>query len=229
MSERGYERWTSIAVSIAAVAMAAAVIYQEFVPRNRSAPPQIQGGSYIDEWQDLVPIARHLGDSTAPVILIEFIDFECPACRHFHTQILPELERTLGASFSLALVHLPLVGHRFAKAAAHASECAANQGRFAAFVDAVMAKQDSLGLKTWTTFAEEIDVPDLQAFDTCVTSAELPPMVVAGIAAAQGHEIHATPTVLVNGWRVANATPGELIRVAKEVMAGRAPYPSADN
>lgn len=61
--------------------------------------------------------------------------------------ITPYLRRLGVRSDDIAfyLVHLPLPGHRFARPAARASECAHAEGRFAEMVDAIYDSQDSLG------------------------------------------------------------------------------------
>ena len=57
-------------------------------------------------------------------------------------------------------MHYPLPTHRFAEPAALAAECAGEQGRFAEFVGAVYAGQDSLGLKPWWEYARIATVQD---------------------------------------------------------------------
>jgi hypothetical protein len=221
------ERAASIVLSVAAISMAGAVVYREFVPRGPRplANSATQEGAYIPDWQALRPFARYIGDSVAPVLLIEFADLECPACRGFHESTLPDLRQSVRTSFSVALVHLPLSSHRFAKAAAHAAECAAEQGRFGRFVERVMDKQDSVGLKSWVSFARDAHVVDLDKFAECTGRPGTPPFVDSGMVAARRLGISGTPTVLVNGWRVGTTSAAEIARVVNEVSANRSPYP----
>lgn len=222
------DRAVSVALATAALAMAAAVVYREFVPRVAGAmagSATLQGGTYHQDWQDLLRFGRYIGDTGAPIQLIEFADLECPACRGFHLRTLPLLREEFGPQVGLAIIHLPLAIHRFARAAAQAAECAAEQGWFGPFVEVTFAKQDSLGLKPWSSFAEEAKVPDGEAFSQCIARPDTPPLVDSGMAAGRRLGIHATPTVLVNGWRVASPSAGELARVVKEISANRVPYP----
>jgi protein-disulfide isomerase len=222
------ERRATIVLTVAALVMVATVVYREFVPRSQAQAttggPQ-QPGGYNDKWRELSSFARPLGDSNSAVQVIEFVDLECGACRGFHEATLPEVRAAVGNHFSVSFVHLPLPGHRFAKHAAKASECAAEQDRFSPFIDVVLAKQDSIGLKAWHSYAQEAGVPRSDEFTTCLARAGNPSRVDSGIAAAQRMGIHATPTVLVNGWQVSLATVSELQRVITAIVENREPYP----
>jgi protein-disulfide isomerase len=215
-------------LTIAAVTMAGAVVYREFVPQSNLMPGvagQQAGGTFNASWTELSGFARSLGGSASPVQVIAFVDFECGACRSFHTTTVSELRESLGDQFSLHLVHLPLPGHRFAKQAAKASECAAEQDRFGPFVDLVMEKQDSIGLKKWDSYAQDAGVPRPGDFEACFSRAGNPAGVDSGVAAARRMGIHATSTVLVNGWQVSLPDATELQRVITEVAVNREPYP----
>jgi protein-disulfide isomerase len=70
-----------------------------------------------------------IGDPKAPVTLIEFSDFQCPACGMYF----PILEKLLSeASTTVRLVyrHFPLAKHPNALPMAFASEAASKQGKF---------------------------------------------------------------------------------------------------
>lgn len=82
--------------------------------------------------------------------------------------------------------------------AARAAECAAAQGRFEQFHDAVYAKQDSLGLKSFASFARDAGVPDSVAFGACNDGTAPVPVVQRDIAAAGALGGTGTPTLLVN-------------------------------
>jgi protein-disulfide isomerase len=207
--------------------MAGAVVYREVVQGTRQVTGQGSSptGRYYEEWKSLARSARYVGDSTGPVQLIEFTDLECPACKGFHENTLRALRAKLGARISIAIVHLPLVTHRFARQAAHAAECAADQESFESFINVAFAKQDSFGLKTWQSYAAEAGVPDLSRFESCTRRGVIPALVDSGLVAADRLGFHATPTVLVNGWRVPSPSITELERVVAEVEKDRPPYP----
>ena len=82
-----------------------------------------------------VPISSDqvLGDTHAPVVIVEFSDFQCPYCARFATQTLPVLrlnyfDRGLA---QLVFKHLPGNGsHPLARKSAEAAVCASRIGRF---------------------------------------------------------------------------------------------------
>jgi protein-disulfide isomerase len=135
------------------------------------------------------------------VKIAEFADFECPACKHFESTLKSVLASYPANRVSLVFVHFPLRQHRFASIAARAAECAAPGGRFATFHDLLFAKQDSLGLKSWGSFGFEVGIRDSARFSRCVAGTEVVSRIAAGEGIGKRLEIHATPTVMVNGWR----------------------------
>ena len=103
------------------------------------------------------------------------------------------LRRTTQAKYpgkiTVAFVHLPISSHRFARPAARAAGCAHLQGAFAEMANALFKAQDSLGLKSWTSYARDADVRDLRQFDDCNSATDSLPIVDAG--AAKGMRIGA--------------------------------------
>jgi hypothetical protein len=68
--------------------------------------------------------------------------------------------------------------------------------------DAIFARQDSIGLIPWSEFARRARVPSLEEFERCVVAEPGPERVGAGRVAGADFGVEATPTVLVNGWRL---------------------------
>ncbi len=112
------------------------------------------------------------GDANAPVTIIEFSDYQCPFCRRFVKQTLPELKTKYIDTGKVKVVHrdFPLAMHPLAKPMAMAVECAQDQSNALAqaMYDAVFANQETgavtaasipewakgiagLNVATWTT------------------------------------------------------------------------------
>lgn len=82
------------------------------------------------------------GDPDAPVVIVEYSDFQCPFCRRWYTDVLPELEGRIGAEVALAFAHFPLSQiHPNAEAAHVAAECAGEQGKFWEMHDLLFDRQ----------------------------------------------------------------------------------------
>jgi protein-disulfide isomerase len=86
------------------------------------------------------------GNGRAPVVLIEFSDFQCPYCGAFARTTLPRLEQQYVATgkVQLAFRNLPLPMHPFAEKAAEAAACAGRDGKFWAMHDRLFADQQHL-------------------------------------------------------------------------------------
>lgn len=218
----------AIVISISAIAVAGAAVHREFFtsPVNVSGSVARQS-EYMANWRTLLPVSRRLGSSAAPVTIVELTDLECPFCREFNRTVHKVLNR-YPERVAYAFVHRPLAMHRHATAAARAAECAASFGRFAEAVDALFENQDSLGIRSWGAYARQAGVGDTAGFRRCMADTETAgrnSLVDAGAHLADSLGIHATPTIILNGWRYAYVpSDTELFRAIDDLLAGRPPY-----
>ena len=82
------------------------------------------------------------GSPDAPVVILEYSDFQCPFCQRWFTDVLPELEGRIGGELALAFAHFPLSQiHPNAEAAHAAAECAGEQGKFWEMHDLLFERQ----------------------------------------------------------------------------------------
>lgn len=193
------ERFLSIALTVAAVAMAIAVVHRSYLgastpPTNPSKP------TYQEGWREAESVGIRTGIPSAPITVVELLDLECPACRRFE-ESLREIMDQRPAQVSLVRVSYPLAYHRFALPAARAAECAHATGRFDALVRAIYDKQDSLGIKSWGSFAADAGISDTAGIANCALKPSQYPRIDQGMAFGRKIGITGTPTVLVNGWR----------------------------
>lgn len=96
-----------------------------------------------DKQKEELKQGQSRGASDAKVVLSEFADFQCPACRSFEptlTEILAENE----GKVRLVFKHFPLYPspHKNAMVSAYAAESAAKQGKFWEMHDKLYATQD---------------------------------------------------------------------------------------
>jgi protein-disulfide isomerase len=210
MSASSLDRAVSIAVAVAAVAIAAAVVKRSFFPvpaplasetvAERAAP-------MIDTWRDALEHGITIaGDSLAAVTIVEFSDFECPACRGFH-EVLRDVSGRRSRELRIVYVAYPLPSHRFAMPAARGMECADSLGRASQWADAIYRSQDSLGLLGWGEFARRAGIPDTARIVQCATRRASFRRIDAGLALAEEHGITATPTFWVNGLQFRGGLP----------------------
>ncbi len=126
--------------------------------------------------------------------------------------MITRLEQEFPGQLAMTFIHFPLENHRFALPAAKALECAGQQGRFREYLDLSFAKQDSLGLKSWASYASDAQVPNDVRFESCVADSILPTPIVRGRNLGKSMDMNGTPTVVLNGLRYSVPPPESLIR-----------------
>lgn len=160
------------------------------------------------------------GPPDARVRIVEFSDFECPFCARVKKDLRVVREQ-FPADVAIVYRHFPLEGtHRYARAAAQAAECAGEQGRFEVYHDALYADQHAIGLRSWLTYAEISEVPDLERFAACVAGGRFMERIDRDLQAGRSAGVQATPTFVVGG-RMFSGTLSEeeWARLVREELA----------
>lgn len=164
-------------------------------------------------------VGHYFGAPNAAVKIIEFSDFQCPFCKQFEDSTWSVVRKRFPNDVALIYRHWPLTTHKHAYAAARASECAAEQGKFAAFHNILFEKQDSIGTKPYSEFAVEAGVPDTVAFNACNVRTEKVPTIERDIAAAHELQARGTPTIIVGDRRFpVNPSTEQLVSVIEEEL-----------
>lgn len=176
-----------------------------------------------------------LGDSTAPIQIIEFADFECPACAQFATLTEPDVRRRLveTGQASYRFYDFPLPMHRNTWAASNAAACADEQGRFWEMHGRLFERQDEWnGQATgrpkgiFMRLAREIGL-DAGRFEQCYDADRYRSRIAANRAEAERRRVESTPTFIIGvrgasgGARVLPGAMGidEFMRNVNEVRA----------
>ncbi len=212
----------SILVTVCAVTVAGTVVWKSSTGSVSESPGRPE---YVEAWDQLLDSGRRLGPASAPVQIVEFGDFQCPFCRTFHQAVLNVMDKLPG-QISLVYFHLPLSIHPHAVPAARAAECAAAEELFEPMAAELLAKQDSMGMKSWASFARSVGIAHTMSFLRCTED----PLTITQIehhrvlAAELG--IKATPTVMINGWRFQAPPTDSLALIAKEIINGRSKFVS---
>jgi protein-disulfide isomerase len=148
-----------------------------------------------------------LGRGTGPVTLVEFADFECPACR----AVSPMIDSVLASNpgMSIAYVNLPLSVHPHAIRAAVAAVCADRQDRFAAYHRQLFTSNRWLIDEDWTREAVAAGITDTTRFQSCLSDSTALRVVREGVELAEELRITATPTFLSPSSRLVGTVPAE--------------------
>ncbi len=153
-----------------------------------------------------------LGSPIAPVVIVEFGDFECPFCKESYPiikkvlELYPEAVKLIYRDFPVTSLHSQAVP------AAEAANCAFRIGGSSAFWkfhNALYEQQDNLGPEFYSALAASLNL-NQDNFDKCLsqhlTLAEIQTDLNDGLAAG----IVGTPTWFVNGRKVEGAITLEL-------------------
>ena len=145
---------------------------------------------------------KSMGSPSAPVQIEVFSDFECPACKALHEQILPLVFKDYVIPGKVYLVshEFPLRMHQYSREAAGYATAAARLGKYQQVADALFLAQTAWEVngKVWDTVAnvltpEEAKKVQVLAKDPSVLS-EVQRDVDAGIAGG----INQTPTMFIS-------------------------------
>ncbi len=157
----------------------------------------------------LLADARHsTGPEDAPITIVEFSDFECPACKATEPLIKQVLAENEG-SVKFVYRHYPLDNiHPNARTAAHASEVAASYDKFWEFHDVLFDNQtewsqissDDDLLDMFGDYAAELEI-DKDEFIEKMEDESVADAVTSDVVAGSQASVNATPTFFVNGQR----------------------------
>jgi len=146
------------------------------------------------------------GDPNAPVIVVEFSDFQCPFCSRFYQQTLPLIQENYIDTGKIKFVYrdLPLDSlHPNARLTHIAAECADEQEKFWEYHDVLFDKQSqwqrlsSTDLPiTLTQYAADLGI-QTASFETCLESEEMANEVKKDVADATKYGSTGTPTFFV--------------------------------
>lgn len=212
MSEhKKFELSPSVAILIAGVVIAAAIVFT-----NNSKQPAAQanagGAAPTVSAGDIRPPSSNdhiIGSPTAPIVLVEYSDFQCPFCQ----MIYPTLKKIVSESNGqIAWVYreFPLSSiHPQAMPAANAAECIASQlgsAGFWRYADAVFSNQQQLSPAYSRQLAQQFGA-DMTKYDQCIASSQFQQVIDKDTAEAEAVGGNGTPFTVVINTKTGKAAP----------------------
>jgi protein-disulfide isomerase len=218
-------RWWSECFAMLAITFAAAVATWANWPRPSLVIPL-----------PAVPVdvsnSPSVGSAVAPVVVIEYSDFECPYCGDFWRVTLPVLRGHYIQTGRILLVfkYLPLEAiHPMSLSAAEAAECAARQGKFWEMHDQLFARQKHLDMASLMQWAGSLGL-DVSEFQQCLSGRAVDRVRRDSIE-AKAFSIVGTPTFLIGRLqpdgrvqvtqRIAGTSSASDFRTAVDLALGR--------
>ncbi|MGW5054052.1 DsbA family protein [Actinokineospora sp. NPDC004072] len=172
----------------------------------------------------------------AKVTIVEFLDYQCPACQQYYTNITSKIEKDYAGRVTFVVRNFPLDMHPLAQPAARAAEAAAEQGKFAEMyhqlysnyaqwalsADGQAVNDDAAAAgKLFRGYAERIGL-DLAKFDADVASPAVQARIDEDVADGRAAGVSSTPSIFVNGrlFEPTGKTYGDVEAQLRELVDG---------
>jgi protein-disulfide isomerase len=142
------------------------------------------------------------GAADAPVVIIEFADFQCTYCGRWYEQTLPTILETYPDQVKFVYRHFPIFGDDSVRAAM-AADCANDQGKFWEMHDRLFTRlenqeQAPLSEDTLVSYAQELGL-DTSSFSQCLSSQKYLDSVISDYQTAQSYGLQGTPGFVIDG------------------------------
>jgi protein-disulfide isomerase len=162
-----------------------------------------------------------MGLEDAPVLMIEFSDFQCPFCREFHQESLPVIIETYIETGKVQFVYrnYTILGPHSLRAA-KGSLCAAEQDGFWLYHDYLFANQNegdptAFSNERLEAFAGKAGL-DVDRFRACLIDDRTHSQIENDYLIAQNAGANSTPSFLINGNLIRGAQSDEVFIAAIE-------------
>ena len=175
------------------------------------------------------PADRVFGETASKVTLIEYGDFQCPACGQYEP-IVQKVRTDYADKIAFVYRHFPLSQHKNAKITAYASEAAGKQGKFWEMHDMFYAGQntwanlsDDKARDVLIKYAETIGL-DLKLFNDQMDSSEIKNKVEADSQSGLKAGVNSTPTFILNGKRIQPRSYDEFKQLIDQELSAAANF-----
>lgn len=230
----------SLAVPISIVIAAGLIAGAIYLNGGKAAPvaKNTDTSAQVETKPDIEPVGENdhiLGDPNAPIIIVEYSDYDCPYCDIFH-ETMKKIVAEYGPSSKVAWVfrHFPIPQlHPNAPKISEAAECVAELGgndAFWKFSDAVFGAKIVDPEKKIVEFTDMAKIPgfakaagvDEKAFNDCLSSGKYTKFVSDSIVAAQKAGGRGTPyPIIIAGDQfaaLAGAEPYESVKAQIDAL-----------
>ena len=142
--------------------------------------------------------APSFGSKDASVVIVAFEDFYCSHCQDVFPEV-KEILSSYGDKINFIYRQFPLLGNTDA---AVASLCADEQGMFWPFHDLLYQSQVGLGGELYASLATQLGL-NQNRFSNCLVEETYKAKIQADVAVGQAYGASATPTLFINGFKIA--------------------------
>ena len=137
------------------------------------------------------------GDTNAAVTIVEFTDFQCPACAAMQP-VLEEVLQSYGNKVRFVVRDFPLNQHENARKAAEAANAANAQGKFFEYIAVLFKNQKALDVASLKKYASDLGL-DRAKFDAALDRGVYAQEVEKDVQDGELYGVGSTPTIFING------------------------------
>jgi len=206
-------------IVLTAYSILATVLLVLLIIQNRELKHLGAGGQLEVNYDEVVSIevgdAPVLGPADAPITLVEFSDFECPACIAVSGAIDGLVDKYPGQVRRI-YKHFPLAIHPKAIPAAAAAMAAHVQGQFWPMRDRLFALEGALDEEAYVAAAEAMNL-DVDAFREDMKEAVWQELIHRDREEGLAAGVRGTPTFFVNGVRIPAVNPDVIEKVMRKL------------
>lgn len=148
--------------------------------------------------------APAFGPEDATVVLVEFSDFQCPYCSRA-AEVVEKVRENYGDRVRFVFRQFPLSFHKDAHLASQAALFAHKSGKFWEFHDKLFENQKALSRADLEKYAGELGL-NVEELKQALDDRAFVEQVDAELEMGKGVAVSGTPTIFLNGKRLANAT-----------------------
>jgi protein-disulfide isomerase len=173
---------------------------------------------------DSVDDDAFLGPVDAPVVIVEFSDFQCGYCGVWFRETLPQILEAYPDEVKFIYRDWPIFGDNSVRAAM-ATECAEEQGQFWPMHNIIFEKMQAderptLDQATLVAFAGELNM-DTDSFEECMTSQRYLEEIQNDYNDAASYVFNGTPSFVINGtiYRIGASPFATFDRIIRDELA----------
>jgi len=174
------------------------------------------------------PDIPKLGLPSAPISVALFADFQCPYCRNEFAAVSREIVERYKDKVVISFHHLPLPMHNWAKEASVAMACVSRSApaAFWPIAEWIFQHQDQSFEKIGRNIIEQAvfrGVPNTRDIQACISKESSEDIISHDQELAKDLSISRTPTLLIEGERIASEANSETIeRVINKLLLSKA-------
>ncbi len=159
------------------------------------------------------------GSDEGKVVLVEYGDFQCPACKSAYP-VLKNIKEEYKDDLTFIFRNNPITQiHPNAKVASAAAEAAGLQGKYWEMHDILYEQQNAWANASiderqalLINLAEEIEVPDIDKLKADMSSEEINDKINFDLTLGRKDNVSGTPSIFLNGERVESNVWADIVK-----------------